>query len=384
MAVFETYLSRSSAIKAGTTVAVAMSGGVDSSVAAALLKLQGCNVIGLTMHLWSDPNGEEMALNRASGCCSITMSQDAAAVAERLGFRHYVLDLSKEFHSSVVQNFAGEYLAGRTPNPCVRCNTFVKWQTLLARAQRMGCDYLATGHYARADEVDGRYRLRTALFTEKDQSYALWGLTQESLSRTLFPLGELTKSDVRKIAAELELKTADKPESQDICFVPDDDYRRFLADNFPSGLKVLSQGEIIGPGGKLLGRHDGIANFTVGQRKGLGIAADRPLYVTRLDTEANRVFVDYDEACFASVMNVSDVNWVSIPAPDHAVECEIKVRYRDARHHARLIPDDENNCSIELTEPVRAVTPGQSAVFYSGDVVLGGGVIQPVNKEELS
>jgi tRNA-uridine 2-sulfurtransferase len=359
----------------GSTVAVAMSGGVDSSVAAALLKQQGYDVIGLTMHLWTDTQGEEMALNRASGCCSITMAQDAAAVAGRMGFRHYVLDLSREFHGAVVENFGREYLAGRTPNPCVRCNTFVKWQTLLERARRMDCEFLATGHYARVERRGERMALRKSRFLEKDQSYALWGLSQESLAHTLFPLGELPKSEVRKIAAELNLTTADKPESQDICFVPDDDYRRFLKDNFGSELRVLDRGEIIGPGGKLLGLHDGVSNFTVGQRKGLRVSADKPLYVYRIDPAANRVYVDYDENCFSQAATVFDVNWVSIARPDSPLDCEVKVRYRDSGHPARLTPTGERTAWIEFAEPVRAVTPGQSAVFYRDDLVLGGGVL---------
>ena len=357
------------------TVAVAMSGGVDSSVAAALLVEQGYDVIGLTMHLWTDEKGEEMALNRASGCCSITMARDAAQVAEVIGFRHYVLDLSKEFHGSVVENFAGEYLAGRTPNPCVRCNTFVKWQTLLDRARRIGCDYLATGHYARADLGGERATLSRARHIEKDQSYALWGLSQESLSRTLFPLGELTKSDVRGIASRLGLVTADKPESQDICFVPDDNYRRFLKDNFESELRVIERGEVIGPDDKVLGYHNGVAYYTVGQRKGLGISADRPLYITRIEPASNRIYLDYDENCFFSSARVHDTNWVSVPEPSASIQCEVKVRYRDVPHPAKVTAKGNRTAEIEFLEPVRAVTPGQSAVFYRRDLVLGGGVI---------
>jgi tRNA-specific 2-thiouridylase len=357
------------------TVAVAMSGGVDSSVAAALLIEQGYDVVGLTMHLWTDEKGQEMALNRASGCCSINMSRDAAQVADRLGFKHYVLDLSREFHGSVVQNFAGEYLAGRTPNPCVRCNTFVKWQALLDRARRIGCDHLATGHYARVDRTGVRATLSRAVHPEKDQSYALWGLSQESLAHTLFPLGELTKSEVRRIAADLGLVTADKPESQDICFVPDDDYRRFLKDNFETELRVIDRGEVIGPGGKILGYHDGVAYYTIGQRKGLGISADRPLYITRIDPAANRIYLDYDENCFFESAQVHDTNWVSIAPPSEPINCEVKVRYRDVPHSAVVTAGPDRAAQVVFKEPVRAVTPGQSAVFYRGDMVLGGGVI---------
>lgn len=359
----------------GAPVAVAMSGGVDSSVAAALLARHGCDVVGLTMHLWTDPHGQEMALNRASGCCSVTMAQDAAAVAERIGFRHYVLDLSQEFHGAVVRNFGAEYFAGRTPNPCVRCNSLVKWQTLLNRAHRMGCEWLATGHYARTDRRGGRVRLRRAGDAEKDQSYALWGLSQESLARTIFPLGELSKTDVRALAAEWGLATADKPESQDICFIPDNDYRRFLNANFAAELPILRRGEIIGPDGGMLGTHDGVAGFTVGQRKGLGIAHARPLYVTRIDAAANRVFVDYDEHCRSAAAAVRDVNWLSIAPPASPLRCGVKVRYRDTPHPAMIFPQDADQVRVVFDDPVRAVTPGQSAVFYDEDVVLGGGIL---------
>lgn len=366
-----------------TTVAVAMSGGVDSSVAAALLALQGYDVIGLTMHLWTDPSGQELTLNRASGCCSITMAHDAAAVAGRMGFRHYVLDLSREFHSAVIDNFGHEYLHGRTPNPCVRCNTFVKWQTLLERARRMGCDYLATGHYASVDHSGARARLLRAKFLEKDQSYALWGLSQDSLKHTLFPVGELTKAEVRKIAEDLGLKTADKPESQDICFVPDNDYRRFVRENFVSESQVVERGEIIGPDERVLGFHDGISHYTVGQRKGLGVSADRPLYVTRIDAASNRVFVSYDDGCFSTAATASDVNWVSIAEPEIPLDCTVKVRYRDELHPARVFPLAGQRVRIEFHDPVRAVTSGQSAVFYDGETVLGGGILShPADMEE--
>jgi len=352
-----------------------MSGGVDSSVAAALLVQRGYDMVGMTMHLWSDPHGRELALNRESGCCSVSMARDAAAVAERMGFRHYVVDLSEEFHRHVVEDFAREYLRGRTPNPCVRCNTLVKWQALFHRARLFGCEYFATGHYARIESNGDRYRLLRARHVEKDQSYALWGITQADLGHTIFPLGELSKPEVRRLASELGLPNASRAESQEICFVPDDDYRRFLSDNFPRESSRLGAGDIVDPGGVVLGHHEGVARFTVGQRKGLGIAAPRPLYVTRIDTSANRVHVDYEDGCFATSASAEDVNWVSIAEPHDAISCEVKVRYRDEPHPARVVPKQNGRVQVELEKPVRAVTPGQSAVFYSGDVLLGGGVI---------
>lgn len=365
----------------GKVVGVAMSGGVDSSVAAALLHQQGYDVIGLTMHLWTDESGRKMFLNRTSGCCSVEMAQDAARVAEKMDFRHYTLDLSKDFHQSVIRNFGKEYLSGRTPNPCVRCNTFVKWQALMGRARRMGCDYFATGHYARVSHDGDRSRLWRAGYLEKDQSYALWGITQEGLSRTLLPLGELDKNDVRQLAADLGLATAGKPDSQDICFVPDNDYRRFMDENFGSEMQERESGEIIGPGGQLLGHHDGITNFTIGQRKGLRVSVGRPLFVKRIDTQTNRIYVDDEDECRFIAAGAFDVNWVSVDPPQSSLSCHVKIRYRDKPHPAVVIPDGDSRVYIEFTEPVRAVTPGQSAVFYDGDLVLGGGVLtdpQPV------
>lgn len=359
-----------------------MSGGVDSAVAAALLQQAGHDVVGITMHLWTDEKGQEMSLNRASGCCSINMANDAAAVAESMGFRHYVLDLSKEFHTSVVKNFGAEYLAGRTPNPCIRCNTLVKWQTLLERAKLIGCDFLATGHYARTERRGNRVALLRAKYLEKDQSYALWGLSQDSLSRTMFPVGDLEKSEVRRIARELKLAPAEHPESQDICFVPDDDYRRFLNDNFGVELAVIQGGEIVGPQGKVLGFHTGITNYTIGQRRGLGIAADRPLYVTKIDPRFNRVHVDYDENCVSSVAYVQEMNWVAMAETTNEFRCTAKIRYRDEGHAATVIPMDDGKARIEFDEPVRAITPGQSAVFYKNDTVLAGGLLYDLQLED--
>jgi tRNA-specific 2-thiouridylase len=245
----------------------------------------------------------------------------------------------------------------------------------LERAKRMGCDYLATGHYARTKQEGERFVLRKSLHTEKDQSYALWGLSQESLSRTLFPVGDLEKPVVRRIARDLNLGPADHPESQDICFVPDDDYRRFLNDNFNSQLKLICQGEIVGPDGAILGYHNGIMNYTIGQRRGLGIAAERPLYVTRIDARLNRVYVDWDENCIAEEAFVHEMNWVSMAQSSEPFRCTAKIRYRDEGHAATVFPSENGMAHVKFDEPVRAITPGQSAVFYENDIVLAGGLL---------
>ncbi len=352
-----------------TIVAVAMSGGVDSSVAAALLLEAGHDVVGLTMHLWSDEGTSK------APCCSFGGERDAAAVAAHLGFPHYTVDFSHEFFALVVKDFIGEYVRGHTPNPCIRCNTFMKWQLLWEKAQKFGAGYFATGHYARIEKSASRIHLRRAAIRQKDQSYALWGISQEQLNRTFLPLGEMSKDEVRKKAAALGLPNAQRNESQEICFVSNDNYRDFLKEHNPGVLEGIGSGEIIGPGGKVLGHHLGFPNYTIGQRRGLGLTWPRPLYVRHIDVATNRIFVDEEEGCYGHAMRVEQVNWVSWEKPSEAFEAEVQIRYRDPGNPARILPQEDGSVSVEFLSAAWAITPGQSAVFYQGDLLIGGGII---------
>ena len=356
------------------TVLVAMSGGVDSSVAAALLCERGYNVIGVTMTLWDyDRVGGNMNLD--SGCCSIDTVDDARAVCHKLGVPHYVVNFRDQFEATVTENFIREYLAGRTPNPCVRCNTYLKWGVLLDKAIELGADRIATGHYARiVPDGNGRYLLRRGLDRDKDQSYALWGIRPEGLRRTLLPVGEFTKAEVRQIARRLGLRTAEKPESQEICFIPDNDYSRFLREKVPS-LQNVDGGEILDRQGRMVGRHRGFPFYTVGQRRGLGLSVGRPVYVTSIDPEKNRVVVGDRDELLANGLIAEEVNWVSIHGLESARSAQVKIRYRDPGSPAVLHLQPDGRVRVEFCSPQPAVTPGQSAVFYDDVVVLGGGVI---------
>jgi tRNA-specific 2-thiouridylase len=357
------------------TVLVAMSGGVDSSVAAALLCERGYRVIGVTMNLW-DYDRVGGNVNRDSGCCSIDTMDDARAVCHTLGVPHYVVNLRDQFEEMVTENFIREYLEGRTPNPCVRCNTYLKWGVLLQKAHELGADRIATGHYARItyDRDRGRYLLRRGVDRDKDQSYALWGIRPEGLRRTLLPVGEFTKAEVRQIARRLGLRTAEKPESQEICFVPDNDYTRFLREKVPTLLSVEG-GEIVDRQGNVVGRHRGFPFYTVGQRRGLGLSLGRPVYVTAIDPEANRVVIGDADDLLAEGLIAEKVNWVSIDGLEAPRPAEVKIRYRDPGSPATLYPEPDGQIRVIFSEPQRAVTPGQSAVFYDDDIVLGGGII---------
>lgn len=359
-----------------TTIAVAMSGGVDSSVAAALLVQQGYRVIGLTMHLW-DFAGAGVKAEDTRGCCSPAAMNDARHVCHTLNIPHYVIDLRKDFEKGVIQNFVNEYLAGHTPNPCIRCNTIIKWEYLLRKARSLGADYLATGHYARVefDGGKGRFVLKKGRDREKDQSYALWGLDQEKLKRTLFPLGSLTKSEVRRKAVSLGLKTAHKAESQEICFIPVNDYGGFLQTRLPHLHQTLGPGEIIGEDGARLGDHRGYPFYTIGQRKGLGIAVGRPQYVWKIDPQQNKIFVGSKEKLDHKELIAHQLNWVSIAGLDgSALVAKAKIRYNDSETRCTLKPQN-GEILVRFDEPKQAVTPGQSVVFYDGDRVLGGGII---------
>ena len=345
---------------------IAMSGGVDSSVAALLTKQAGSECVGVTMKLFDGEPGED------SRCCTLDDAEDARAVAYKMGIPFYVFNFKKEFQTGIIQRFADYYLSGKTPNPCIDCNRFMKFGKLFDRARELGCDFVVTGHYARveSDPESGKYLLKRAADPAKDQSYVLYSLTQEQLAHVRFPLGGLTKDEVRRIASENGFVTAHKPDSQDICFVPDGDVlgavQRF------SGVEAVP-GDFIDKNGKVLGKHKGFFKYTVGQRKGLGIAAEKPLYVCAIDPAANTVTLGGSEELFSSRAVVSDVNWISGEAPSGAIRCGVRIRYHAPVAPACVTPLPGGGAEVSFDSPQRAITPGQAAVFYSGDTVLGGG-----------
>jgi tRNA-uridine 2-sulfurtransferase len=346
-----------------------MSGGVDSSVAAALLAEQGHEVIGLSMQLYDQQQGEQTF----GSCCTIDDLYDARRVARALGFPHYILNLERQFQETVVANFVNEYAAGRTPIPCTHCNSDVKFATLLDRARGFGAEEVATGHYARVERnADGEWTLLRSLDPEKDQSYFLFGLTQEQLARARFPLGTLQKSAVREHARRLNLSVADKPDSQEICFVPDGDHASFVARRRPDAATV---GPIRDEHGRTVGTHSGVHRFTIGQRKGLGLSSEVPLYVTRIDTADRSVTVGPRSSLDRAGLTASGVNWISGRAPEGPLRITAQIRHRHNAALATLRALDTAHAELTFDEPQAAVTPGQAVVFYSDEVVLGGGWI---------
>lgn len=353
-------------------VAVGMSGGVDSSVAAWLLKEQGFDVIGVTMQIWQDE--EPLAMAENGGCCGLSAVDDARRVADRLDIPYYVLNFKREFKDNVIDYFIDEYVHARTPNPCIACNRYVKWEALLNRAMELGCDYIATGHYARVCRLDnGRYALQKSAAVRKDQTYALYNLTQEQLSRTLMPVGEYDKEQIRKMAEKIGLQVAGKPDSQEICFIPDNDYASYIEKE--TG-QTFPEGNFVDAGGRVLGRHKGIIHYTVGQRKGLGLSLGTPAFVTELRPETNEVVIGTNEATFHDRLLADRVNWMSIPElqGERRVTAKIRYSHQGASCSIRMTGEDEVECRFE--EPVRAITPGQAVVFYDGDIVVGGGTIR--------
>ncbi len=355
----------------GKKVVVGMSGGVDSSVAAYLLKQQGYDVVGVTMQIWQDESHEE--IENKGGCCGLSAVDDARRVAAMLDIPYYVMNFKSEFKRDVIDYFVREYLAGRTPNPCIACNRYVKWESLLTRSIQIGADYIATGHYARICELpNGRYAIRNSVTAKKDQTYALYNLTQDQLKRTLMPIGDYTKEEVRKIAEDIGLMVAGKPDSMEICFVPDNDYASFIEKE--TGVTSVP-GDFVDVDGNVIGKHRGVIHYTVGQRKGLGIALGKPAFVVAIRPEQNQVVIGEDRDVYTERLYANNLNFMAvddIPEPVH-VKAKIRYSHEGAYCTVRKIDSDTIECIFD--QPVRAVTPGQAVVLYDGEYVLGGGTI---------
>lgn len=353
-------------------VVVGMSGGVDSSVAAALLKDEGYDVIGITMQLWRDKDSETLEVE--GGCCSLAAVDDARRVCDRLGIRYYVLNFKEIFEKKVIRSFVNDYLAGMTPNPCIECNKHIKFDELLRRAMNLGAEYVATGHYAKVlfhDRIN-RYVLKRSVDNKKDQTYALYNLTQFQLMHTLMPLGEYTKDKVREIAKDLGLPVANKPDSQEICFVPDNNYGGFIEKEEPDR---ITPGYFKDKNGNIMGQHKGIAYYTIGQRKGLGITFGKPMFVTNIIPEENVVVLGESDEVFNDNLTVSSLNFIPFDTLEEKMEVTAKIRYAAKEAKAILIPEMQDMVKVIFNEPQRAITPGQSVVFYKDDMVVGGGII---------
>lgn len=353
------------------TVVVGMSGGVDSSVAAYLLKEQGYNVIGVTMQIWQDEENEQVEEN--GGCCGLSAVDDARRVAKALDIPYYVMNFKEEFSKHVIDYFVDEYVKGRTPNPCIACNRYVKWESLLQRSLNIGADYIATGHYARVVQLEnGRYALKKSATLRKDQTYALYNLTQDQLKRTLMPVGAYTKEEIRQMAEKINLRVANKPDSQEICFIPDDDYGRFIEEY--SG-KKFPKGNFISTDGKVIGQHQGILHYTVGQRKGLGLSLGKPSFVIAIKPETNEVVIGDNEEVFAVKVIANKLNFMSVEGFEGERVLEAKIRYSHLPASCTIKMIDQDSLECTFKEPQRAITPGQALVLYDGDIVFGGGTI---------
>ena len=353
-------------------VVVGMSGGVDSSVAAWLLKKQGYDVVGVTMQIWQDE--DEFVQEENGGCCGLSAVDDARRVAMDLGIPYYVMNFKEEFRKNVMDYFVGEYVEGRTPNPCIACNRYVKWESLLRRSMAIGADYIATGHYAQIDRLPGgRYSLKTSVTASKDQTYALYNLTQDQLSHTLMPVGSYHKEEIRDMAERLGLPVAHKPDSQEICFIPDHDYASFIEEY--TG-RELPPGNFVDLDGNVLGRHRGITHYTVGQRKGLNLSMGRPVFVVEIRPDTNEVVIGDNNDVFTNVLRCDKLNWMAVDGlHGKSMEVTAKIRYSHKGSPCTIREIGEGMVECRFHEPVRAVTPGQAVVFYDGDYVAGGGTI---------
>ena len=359
-------------MKKNKKVMIGMSGGVDSSVAAALLLEQGYDVIGVTMKIWPDSLGEEKVVE--GGCCSLSAVDDARRVANQLGIPYYVLNFQDIFEDKVIDYFVEEYKKGRTPNPCIACNKHVKFDALLKKALAMGIDYVATGHYAKVvyDEARGRYLLKKSATAKKDQTYVLYNLTQEQLKHILMPVGEYTKEQIREMAVKLGLTVAHKPDSQEICFVEDNDYARFIKER--TGKEPVP-GNFIDTEGNILGKHKGIIHYTVGQRKGLGIALGKPMYVISIDAENNNIVLGESGQEYSTELIASEPNFIPFDQLTGEMQVTAKIRYSAKEAEAVISPCENNKVKVTFKVPQRAITPGQAVVFYDGDILVGGGTI---------
>lgn len=356
----------------GEKVVVGMSGGVDSSVAAYLLMKQGYDVIGVTMQIWQD---EEIAAQEENGgCCGLSAVDDARRVSNDLSIPYYVMNFKKEFKENVIDYFIEEYLQGRTPNPCIACNRYVKWESLLKRSLDIGADYIATGHYARIEKLpNGRYALKKSATTSKDQTYALYNLTQYQLAHTLMPVGEYTKDQIRAIADEIHLQVANKPDSQEICFVPEDDYASYIENETHRKMKP---GNFVDMQGNVIGQHKGIIHYTIGQRKGLNLSMGHPVFVTEIRPETNEVVIGESKDVFARSLAADRINLMSVDHIEDGMRVQAKIRYNHAGSACTLTKNGEDELIVVFDEPQRAITPGQAVVFYDDlDYVVGGGTI---------
>lgn len=361
-------------------VLVAMSGGVDSSVAAVMLREQGYEVIGITMKTWDyhrsgGDNGKE------TGCCTVESMNDARHIAVNHGFKHFIVDIREEFGDWVIDRFVGDYMEGRTPNPCVLCNTHIKWAALLKRADNLGCDFIATGHYAKVREENGRHIISRGLDHNKDQSYALWGVAQKHLARTIFPLGEFSKPEIRQIAEDHGLlNVANKPDSYEICFVPDDDYRRFLKDKVPGLKEKVSGGKFVDQDGNIIGEHEGYPFYTIGQRRGLNLPMGKPVYVTEINPYTNTIKIGEKKDLISSTLLAREINLIKYDRiPKTEMEITGSIRYNDDGAVGTITQTGDDEIKVHFPTGREAITPGQAVVCYEGDDVVAGGWIKKVN-----